>query len=140
MQALYALGLDPVAETTADPSSYGFRKGRSCADAIEECFTIFAQKSASQWILEGDIKACFDKISHDWLLTHAPMEKSILRKWLKAGYMEKNVLHPTEEGTPQGGICSPVLANFTLDGLEKVLKERFRATTRASRKAPPKFT
>jgi RNA-directed DNA polymerase len=138
MQALYALGLDPIAETTADLGSYGFRKGRSCADAIEEGFTILAYKRAPQWILEGDIKACFDKISHDWLLAHAPMDKGILRKWLKAGYLEKNVLHPTEEGTPQGGICSPVLANLTLDGLEKVLKERFRDTTRASRKARPK--
>lgn len=138
MQALYSLALDPIAETTADPSSYGFRKARSCADAIGECFILLAHKRDPQWILEGDIKACFDKISHEWLLANAPMEKSILRKWLKAGYMEKNALKPTEEGTPQGGICSPVLANLTLDGLEKVLRERFPDTTRSSRKARSK--
>ncbi len=125
MQALYLLALDPVAETTADPNSYGFRSQRSTADAIEQCFKALGKARSPQWILEGDIKGCFDAISHDWLLAHIPMEKAILRKWLKAGYMEKYVLHPTEEGTPQGGICSPVLANMTLDGLEKVLMEHF---------------
>jgi RNA-directed DNA polymerase len=54
----------------------------------------------------GDIKGCFDGISHEWLLTHIPMEKAILKKWLKSGYMEKHVLYPTEEGTPQGGISA----------------------------------
>ncbi len=75
--------------------------------------------------MEGDIKACFDKISHDWLLAHIPMEKTMLRKWLKAGFMDKHTLYPTDEGTPQGGIASPVIANLTLDGLEKLLKDRF---------------
>ncbi len=125
MQALYLLALDPVAETTADPNSYGFRPGRSTADAIEQCFIALGKQFSPQWILEGDIKGCFDAISHEWLLTHIPMEKAILKKWLKAGYMEQHVLHPTEEGTPQGGIISPVLANLTLDGLEKKLNERY---------------
>jgi RNA-directed DNA polymerase len=58
------------------------------------------------WILEGDIKSCFDRISHNWLLTHIPMEKSTLDKWLKAGYMEKSVWHPSDDGTPQGGIIT----------------------------------
>lgn len=91
MQALYLLALDPVAETTADLNSYGFRPGRSTADAIEQCFGILAKRNAPQWILEGDIKSCFDAISHQWLLTHIPMEKAILKKWLKAGYMEKGI-------------------------------------------------
>ena len=125
MQALYLLALDPVAETTADPNSYGFRPQRSTADAIEQCFIALGKQFSPQWILEGDIKGCFDAISHEWLLTHIPMEKAILKKWLKAGYMEQHVLHPTEEGTPQGGIISPVLANLTLDGLEKKLNERY---------------
>jgi len=125
MQALYLLALDPVAETTADPNSYGFRPGRSTADAIEQCFIALGKHLSPQWILEGDIKGRFDAISHEWLLTHIPMEKAILKKWLKAGYMEQHVLHPTEEGTPQGGIISPVLANLTLDGLEKKLNERY---------------
>src|SRR6266566_576829 len=135
MQALYLLALDPVAETTADHGSYGFRRERSTADAIAQCFNLFAKHTSAQWVLEGDIKGCFDAISHPWLLTHIPMEKAMLEKWLKAGYMDKNLLYPTEAGTPQGGICSPVLANMTLDGLQRVLDEAIRPTTRKGRKA-----
>jgi RNA-directed DNA polymerase len=123
MQALYLLALDPVAETLADPNSYGFRKERCQADAIAQCFNVLSRKDRARWILEGDIKSCFDNISHEWLLENIPMEKNILRRWLKAGYMEQHILHPTEEGTPQGGIISPVLANMALDGLEKYLRE-----------------
>ena len=130
MQALYLLALDPVAETTADSNSYGFRPQRSTADAIEQCFTALGNTRSAQWILEGDIKGCFDAISHDWLLSHIPLEKVMLRKWLKAGYMEGRVLHPTEEGTPQGGIISPVLANMTLDGLEALLRKTFPHNTK----------
>jgi RNA-directed DNA polymerase len=125
MQALYLLALEPVAETTADPNSYGFRPARSTADAIEACFIVLCKRDRAEWILEGDIRSCFDKISHEWLLAHIPMEKTILRKWLKAGYMENRRLYPTEEGTPQGGICSPVIANMALDGLEKLLATHF---------------
>ncbi len=125
MQALYLLALDPVAETIADPNSYGFRRGRSTADAIEACFIALCRNDRAQWILEGDIRSCFDRISHEWLLAHIPVEKSILAKWLKAGYMEKRRLFPTEEGTPQGGICSPVIANMALDGLERLLAAHF---------------
>ena len=135
MQALYLLALDPVAEATADPHSYGFRRERSTADAMKRGFLLFCRKHSPQWVLEGDIKGCFDAISHEWLLTHIPMEKAILKKWLKAGFIEKHVLSPTEAGTPQGGICSPVLANMTLDGLERVLREVIRPTTRKGSKA-----
>ena len=124
MQALYLLALDPVAETTAAPNSYGFRPRRSCADAIEQCFSILT-RSNPQWILEGDIKSCFDRISHEWLLSHVPMDKEILRKWLKSGYLEKQIFYETGDGTPQGGIISPVLANLALDGLEKGLREKY---------------
>ena len=128
-QALHLLALDPVVETTADRNSYGFRQRRSCADAIGQCF--LALKSANaQWILEGDIKSCFDKISHDWLLAHVPMDRVILQKWLKSGYMEKHVLHESMDGTPQGGIISPALANCALDGLERILREKFPARKR----------
>ena len=119
------LSLEPVAETTADPNSYGFRRGRSTADAIEACFIDLCRNDRAQWILEGDIRSCFDRISHEWLLSHIPMEKNILAKWLKAGYRENRRLFPTEEGTPQGGICSPVIANMTLDGLERLLATHF---------------
>ncbi len=125
MQALYLLALDPIAEVLSDPNSYGFRQGRSPADAIAQCFVVLSAEHSAQWVLEGDIKSCFDKISHDWLLAHIPMERVILGKWLKAGFMEKHVLYETEEGTPQGSIVSPALANMTLDGLEKELQKRF---------------
>ena len=124
-QALHLLGLDPVAEVLGDPNSYGFRRERATADAIEQCFLILARKGSSQWILEADIEACFDRLSHDWLLDHIPMHKATLRKWLKAGYMEKYALHPTPEGSPQGGPISPVLANMALDGLEELLNKHF---------------
>lgn len=124
MQALYLLALDPIAETTGDPNSYGFRKERSTADAMEQCFNALRLKNSAQWTLEGDIQSCFDNISHNWMLTHIPTDKVILKKWLKAGYLDKNTLHLTEDGTPQGGIISPVLANLVLDGLEKKLRNR----------------
>jgi len=135
MQALYLLALDPIAEVQADPNSYGLRKERSTADAIGQCHTVLSNRAGAEWILEGDIKACFDKINHEWLLAHIPMDKSILRKWLKAGFIEKRVLKVTEEGTPQGGICSPVLANLALDGLEAKLREKYPKASNASRKA-----
>jgi RNA-directed DNA polymerase len=124
MQALHLLALDPVGETTADKNSYGFRQQRSCADAIEQAFKAL-KNATTEWILEGDIRSCFDKISHDWLLANVLVDKTILRKWLKSGYMEKNVFHETREGTPQGGIISPAIANCALDGLERVLKGNY---------------
>lgn len=135
MQALHLLALNPVAETTGDPNSYGFRVERSTADAIEQCFINLARKASAQWILEGDIQACFDRISHDWLLAHVPMDKAILRKWLKAGYMENHVHYATEAGTPQGGIISPVLANLALDGLEEAVRQLHPPTTRRGQQA-----
>jgi RNA-directed DNA polymerase len=125
MQALYLLALQPIAETTGDTHSYGFRPERSTADAIEQCFTLLSRRTSAKWILEADIQSCFDRISHDWLLATIPMERAILQKWLKAGFMERYVLHPTEMGTPQGGLISPVLANLTLDGLQQQLHTHF---------------
>jgi RNA-directed DNA polymerase len=121
-QALYLLGLLPIAEILADQNSYGFRPKRSIHDAIAQCFTLLSQKGSQQWVLEGDIKACFDKISHEWLEQNIMIDTFVLKQWLKAGYMEGNAFNPTEEGTPQGGIASPTLANITLDGLEKAVQ------------------
>lgn len=124
-QACHLLALDPVAEAGADGHSYGFRLNRGAHDAIGYIFNTLRRKEAPQWILEGDIKSCFDQINHQWLIEHVQMDKSILQKWLKSGFMEGKQLFPTERGTPQGGIASPTLANITLDGLEKHLKEKF---------------
>lgn len=125
MQALYALALEPVAETTADTRSFGFRKGRSCHDACEYMFAALAKKDSAQWVLEGDIKGCFDHISHEWLIQNIPMDKSVLKQFLKAGFVFNRELFPTDEGTPQGGVISPILANMALDGIQKALYDRF---------------
>lgn len=117
-QALYKLALEPVAETLADPNSYGFRIWRRCADAIGQCFAILCRKNSPQWILEADIRSCFDEISHSWMLSTILMDREVLLKWLKAGYMDKGSLYPTKKRTPQGGVVSPTLADMVLDGLE----------------------
>ena len=105
MQALHKLALEPIAETTADPNSYGFRSYRSCADAVAQCFISLGKSYSPVWVLEGDIKACFDDISHQWILENIPMDKKILEMWLKSGYVEERNLYPTYKGTPQGGLC-----------------------------------
>ena len=122
-QALEALALDPIIETTSDNQSFGFRKGRSCHDAREQLFRVLSMKTHAEWIVEGDIKACFDEIAHEWLMQNTPMDKTILEEFLKAGYVYEKKLFPTEQGTPQGGLISPLLANHTLNGLSKMLKD-----------------
>lgn len=129
LQALHLLGLEPIAEILADPNAYGFRPKRSAADAIDQCFIALARKASATWIIEGDIRSCFDTICHKWLLKHIPMDKTILKKWLKAGYIDKNTFYQTEEGTPQGGIISPCLLTMTLAGLERELKTRWPVKT-----------
>ncbi|MEW7980216.1 MAG: group II intron reverse transcriptase/maturase [Candidatus Sedimenticola endophacoides] len=123
MQALYALALKPVAETTGDKHSYGFREKRSLHDAVKQCFIALATKAAASWVLDADIKACFDRISHPWLLENIPLPKRVLGQWLRCGYMDEVNFHDTTEGTPQGGIISPILANMALDGLEAAVLE-----------------
>ncbi len=126
-QALELLALDPVSETLADPCSYGFRKARGAHDAIAGCFLALCRRHSAEWILEGDIRACFDELSHPWLLEHVPTNQGKLRGWLKAGFMERGVFRPTTQGTPQGGILSPTAANMALDGLEQRLRAQFHA-------------
>ena len=137
MQALYLLALEPLAETTADVVAYGFRKKRCTQDTIEQCFTDLAKEKSPQWVLEGDIKGCFDHISHQWLIQNIPMDKRMLGKWLKCGFVFKQQLFPTNEGTPQGGIISPVLANMTLDGMQTLLS-CYQPTTKDNRRYSPK--
>jgi RNA-directed DNA polymerase len=125
-QALELLALDPVEEHLADTCSHGFRKGRSTQDAMAGCFLSLCRRHSAEWILEGDIRGCFDELSHDWLLEHIPTHKGKLRAWLKVGFMERGVVHPIVDGTPQGGILSPTAANRALDGLERLLRARFK--------------
>jgi RNA-directed DNA polymerase len=130
MQTLYRFALEPIAETTADPNSYGFRTGRCVQDAIEQCFTCLNKGKSPKWVLEGDIKGCFDNISHEWIMANIPLDKKILRKWLKCGYTETKKLFPTEAGTPQGGSISPTICNMVLDGLERVIRAKYHKVNR----------
>ncbi len=125
-QALHLLALEPIAETIADINSYGFRPKRSTADALEQCFIALARKGSARWVLEGDIKACFDKISHQWLLENIPMDKKVLEQWLKAGFVHENGWYPSDSGTAQSGSASPTIANLALDGIEPLIKSLAR--------------
>ena len=137
MQALYLLALEPIAEMTADLHSYGFRKERCPQDAIQQCHTILCRQNSPKWVLEGDIKGCFDHISHEWLLNNIPMDTKILKKWLKCGVIFKGELFATDEGTMQGGIISPTLANMTLDGLGELLATKNKRVNRKYEKYSP---
>jgi RNA-directed DNA polymerase len=137
MQALYLLALEPLAEMTADPHSYGFRKERCCQDAIQQCHTVLSHGYSPQWVLEGDIKGCFDHISHEWLLANIPTDKRVLKKWLKCGVIFKGELYRTEEGTMQGGIISPTLANMTLDGIQPILAQKYKRICRKGKHYSP---
>jgi RNA-directed DNA polymerase len=127
MQTVYLFALDPVAEVQADPNSYGFRVGRSTADAIDQCYKVLRQKGSATYLLEGDIRACFSEIDQQWLEHHTLIDTKLLHRWLRAGYYEGARLYPTERGAAQGGPLSPVLANVTLDGLERLLAQYFPA-------------
>lgn len=123
MQFLHKLTLAPVAETTADPNSYGFREGRCCHDAVQAAFNALSKPNSAKWVLEGDIKGCFDNFNHEWMIDHIPMDKGILSAWLEAGYVEERRLYPNRKGAPQGGVISPTLSNMALDGLEAVVRK-----------------
>ena len=125
MQTLFWFALDPICEATSDKDSYGFRTGRGQQDAIRRLRLALCQENSPQWILEGDIKGCFDNISHKWLMDNIPMEKRVLEQFLKSGYVFRKKLFPTEEGTPQGGPLSPTLANMVLNGMQPLLEEHF---------------
>lgn len=128
MQALYALALDPVQEATADPNSYGFRIGRSCQDAREQIFNCTANSSRRKWILEGDIKGCFDNFSHQWIINNIQMDKKVLKQFLGVGYIFGNQMFPNEKGSPQGGVISPIIANMVLNGMEELVTKNIPGT------------
>jgi RNA-directed DNA polymerase len=117
------------------PTPTDARPARWAADAIEACFIALCRNNRAEWILEGDIRSCFDRISHEWLVAHIPLEQARLKTWLKAGYLENHHFYPTEEGTPQGGIASPALANMTRDGLERLLASHFPKRGKAGQRA-----
>ena len=122
MQALYKLALEPLAEMQADDHSYGFRPKRSAQDAMIRVWAAGAGRHYRKWVLEADIKGCFDNISHNWLEDNILLPKPLLRQWLKSGFVFDKKLYATTSGTPQGGIISPILANMVLDGLEDIVR------------------
>lgn len=122
-QALMKFAYEPVFEVSFEPSSFGFRPGRSCHDAIQDLFLTLKNGSIYQWVLDADIKGAFDNISHEFLLKQIKgfPKREKIEEWLKVGYMEGLTFHETKAGTPQGGLISPLLANIALDGLEEKL-------------------
>jgi RNA-directed DNA polymerase len=125
-QALWNTSLIPVVKATSDPNSYGFRPYRNCWNANKQIRTLLDKTNSPEWILDTDIEKCFDKINHSWLLENTPIEKKILKSWLKAGYLENSNFYDTKEGTPQGGVISLTLMNHTLNGLEEFLEKTFK--------------
>ena len=128
-QALVKLGLEPEWEAKFEANSYGFRPGRGCHDALRAIRSHINQQP--KYVLDADIAQCFDRINHTALLDKLktfPMLRRVIKAWLKAGIMDEETLFPTEEGTPQGGVISPLLANVALHGIETDLKASFPAT------------
>ncbi|MDT9201026.1 group II intron reverse transcriptase/maturase [Limnospira sp. PMC 1042.18] len=124
LQALVKMALEPQWEAKFEPNSYGFRPGRSCQDAIGAIFN--AIRCKPKWVLDADIAKCFDRIDHGKLLDKLetiPAIRRQIRAWLKAGVIDSGQLFPTDEGTPQGGVISPLLANIALHGMEESIKE-----------------
>jgi RNA-directed DNA polymerase len=124
LQALIKLALEPEWEAKFEPNSYGFRPGRSCHDAIEAIFNSI--RSKPKFVLDADISKCFDRINHKTLISKIrtyPTLSRLLKTWLKAGYMDGKELFPTNDGTPQGGVISPLLANIALQGMEERIKQ-----------------
>jgi RNA-directed DNA polymerase len=123
-QALVKLAIDPEWEAKLAPNSYGFRPARSCHDAIQAIFKAINRKNA--YVLDADIKGCFDNIGHTALLDKlntSPKLRRVIKGWLRNGVMEDDVFHKTKAGTPQGGVISPLLANIALHGLEYEIKK-----------------
>jgi len=139
LQALVKLALEPEWEAKFEPNSYGFRPGRSCHDAVEAIFNSIRYKA--KFVLDADIAKCFDRINHKALLSKIntyPTLNHQLKVWLKAGYCENSSLFPTNDGTPQGGVISPLLANIALHGMEECIKqyaETLKGQKRDNRKA-----
>jgi len=123
LQALVKLALEPQWEAKFEPNSYGFRPARGCHDAIDAIFKAIRYKQ--KFVLDADIAKCFDKINHEKLLTKLetyPKLRKQIKVWLKTGVIDKFQWFPTEEGTPQGGVISPLLANIALHGMENMVK------------------
>jgi RNA-directed DNA polymerase len=123
LQAMVKNALEPAWEARFESISYGFRPGRSCHDAISKIYLLARPNKTKKWVLDADIKGAYDNISHDYLQEAiGPVPgRGLIRQWLKAGYVEREMFHATEHGAPQGGVISPLLANIALHGMEKAI-------------------
>jgi RNA-directed DNA polymerase len=124
LQAVLKAALEPEWEALFEPNSYGFRPGRSCHDAIWQIKNSI--QNQPKFVLDADIAKCFDRINHLALLQKINQTGKVrqqLKAWLSSGVIDQGVFTATSEGTPQGGICSPLLANIALHGLENMLME-----------------
>jgi len=128
IQAMVKNALEPYWEAKFEDSSYGFRPGRACHDAIERIYNLASAKGNRRWVLDADIKGAFDNINHGKLLELIGSfpARDMVRAWLEAGFMEDGVFHDTDSGTPQGGVISPLLANIAFHGMEEALGVRYR--------------
>jgi len=129
-QARVRHALEPEWEARFEPRSYGFRPGRGCADAIAALFTTLKGKSRRVWIVDADLSAAFDRIDHSRLLAALGSfpARDMIAGWLKAGVIEDGTFTPAEEGTPQGGVASPLIMNVALHGLEEAAGVRYQAS------------
>ncbi|MGV0029185.1 reverse transcriptase domain-containing protein, partial [Phormidesmis priestleyi] len=128
-QAMVKNALEPSWEARFEANSYGFRPGRSCQDALQQCHSRLC-KGRDNWVLDADIRGAFDQISHDYILSAIGQVpgRGLICQWLKAGYVEAEIFYPTAQGTPQGGVISPLLANIALDGIEALLSQTQQPT------------
>jgi len=137
LQAMTKNALEPEWEARFEPTSYGFRPGRSCQDAMAKIFQLSRPCCRRPWVIDADIQGAFDNIGHAYLLeaTGQFPARELIKQWLKAGYVELGCLHETYAGTPQGGIVSPLLANIALHGMEQALaiKRDSRGNLQSSR-------
>jgi RNA-directed DNA polymerase len=119
VQGIFKTAMEPMYEAKFEFNSYGFRPAHNAIDAIGLIFNNLSK--AEKWVLDADIKGCFDNINHNSLLKLMedinPSDKKIVRQWLKSGVLDKQIFSPLDFGTPQGGIISPLLANIALDGI-----------------------
>ncbi|GHJ35213.1 hypothetical protein Sm713_08220 [Streptomyces sp. TS71-3] len=139
-QARVKNALEPEWEARFEQRSYGFRPGRGCHDAIGAIFIIAGRKRARRlWVLDADLTAAFDRISHDHLMN--PLgdfpARDAIRGWLKAGVMDRGRFSSTEEGTPQGGVISPLLLNVALHGMETAAGHLTGGRSNKSRREAP---
>ncbi len=128
MQTLYSYALDPVAESLGDAHSYAYRKGRSTFDINARIIEAFSGSDAPKWVLRADVRSCYDTMCHDWILSHIPLPRNVLREFLKSGFVFGSQHYQTDVGIGIGEPLSPIIANMVLDGMQEYVYSRLYPT------------